>query len=72
MNKYTPIHIVCRGGGGVIGGAGTGTLFPNFVNPNGCFSYVHYSYVAIFIRFEIPNGSKFLVVQNQMFDIPNG
>ncbi len=29
-------------------------LIPNFVIPYGRFSYVHYSYVAIFLQFEIP------------------
>jgi hypothetical protein len=29
-------------------------IIPNFNIPNGRFSYVHYSYTAIFLRFKIP------------------
>jgi hypothetical protein len=28
-------------------------IIPNFIIPNGRFSYVHYSYIAIFLRFKI-------------------
>ncbi len=29
-------------------------IIPNLIIPNGRFSYVHYSYIAIFLRFKIP------------------
>ncbi len=29
-------------------------IIPNFIIPNGRFSYAHYSYIAIFLRFKIP------------------
>ena len=33
---------------------GNRCIIPNFIIPNGRFSYVHYSYIAIFLRFKIP------------------
>ncbi len=44
-------------------------IIPNFDTPSGRFFYVHFSYVAIFVRFEIlkvriPNGSKLLMFKN--------
>jgi hypothetical protein len=33
---------------------GNRCIIPNFIIPNGRFSYVHYSYIAIFLGFKVP------------------